>query len=335
MKSNPTVVFTEPKRVVVEERPMPVLSNDDMLVETSRTLISTGTELTILNGKFPRSSYWASYGKFPVVPGYNNIGMVIDVGKNVDKSWIGCKVASLGSHSAYVVLKPECARVVHRNIPDEESAFFAIVEIVMNGVRRAEVSWGESVVVYGLGLLGQFVTRLCHFAGARPVIGIDVSDKRISLLPKTSDIKGVNSKNENVVEIVSKLTNGRMADVVFEVSGNPDLIPQEFAILKRQGKIVILSSPRGVTKNFDFHDLCNTHSYTIIGAHNCSHPQFETPYNQWTQKRHAELFFNLVADDELDVKRLISHQGKYFEAPEFYRMLLYDRTQAMGVIMEW
>lgn len=335
MKSNPTVVFTEPKHVVIEQRPIPALSDDDMLVQTSRTLISIGTELTILNGKFPSGSNWASYGKFPVVPGYNNVGIVIDVGKNVDKSWIGRKVASLGSHSAYVVLRPECARVVNRDIPDEESTFFTIVEIVMNGIRRGEVSWGESVVVYGLGLLGQFVVRLCHFAGARPVIGIDVSDKRISLLPKASGIKGVNPKNEDVVKTISKLTNERMADVVFEVSGNPDLIPQEFAVLKQQGKIVILSSPYGVTKNFDFHDLCNAPSYTIIGAHNCSHPQFETPYNQWTQKRHAEFYFNLVADGELDVKQLISHQGKYSKAPEFYRMLLDDRTQVMGVILKW
>jgi 2-desacetyl-2-hydroxyethyl bacteriochlorophyllide A dehydrogenase len=333
MKSNPTVVFPEPKRIVVEDRSMPEMGDNDMLVQTSRTLISTGTELTILNGEFPRESQWANYGKFPFVPGYDNIGTVVDVGKNIDKSWIGRKVASYASHSAYVILRPEGVRIVNRDIPDEEAAFSTIVEIVMNGIRRGEVSWGESVVVYGLGLLGQFVTRLCHLAGARPVIGIDVSDKRIGLLPK--GIRGVNPKNEDAVDTVSKLTNGRMADVVFEVSGNPDLIPQEFTVLKRQGKIVILSSPRGITKNFDFHDFCNSPSFTIIGAHNGSHPQFETPYNQWTQKRHAELFFNLVADGELDVKPLISHRGKYSEAPEFYRMLIDDRTQAMGVIMEW
>ena len=130
--------------------------------------------------------------------------------------------------------------------------------------------------------------------------------------------KGVNPKNENLVEKVKELTNGRMADVVFEVTGNPDIIPQEFDVLKRQGKLVILSSPRGVTKNFDG-----------------SHPHYETPYNQWTQERHAELFFNLVADGELDVKSLISHRTPYTDAPELYDILLRDRTQAMGIIMEW
>jgi len=104
MKSNPTVVFPEPKRIVVEDRSMPEMGDNDMLVQTSRTLISTGTELTILNGEFPRESQWANYGKFPFVPGYDNIGTVVDVGKNIDKSWIGRKVASYASHSAYVIL---------------------------------------------------------------------------------------------------------------------------------------------------------------------------------------------------------------------------------------
>ncbi len=335
MKENPTIVFTEPKRVAVDNKPMPTPGDGAMLVQTRRTLVSTGTELTILNGEFPADSNWSRYGKFPFTAGYNNIGVVIEVGKNVDKEWLGRKVASYAPHAAYVKLAPEQVRIVHRDIPDEESAFFTIAEIVMNGVRRGEVRWGEAAVVYGLGLLGQLTARFCYLAGARPVIGVDVSDNRIGMLPKAPGMKGVNPKTEDAVEVVKELTNGRMADVAFEVTGNPDIIPQEFGVLKKQGKLVIVSSPRGVTKNFDFHDLCNAPSYTIIGAHNGSHPTQETLYNQWTRERHAELFFNLVADGELDIKPLISHQESYTEAPKLYEMLLKDRTQAMGVIMEW
>lgn len=335
MKDNPTVVFVEPKHVVIENRPMPAPGDEDMLVKTQRTLISTGTELTILSGEFPPVSRWADYGKFPFVAGYDNIGVVIDTGKNVDKKWIGCKVASYAPHCAYTILRPDQVIPVYGDIPDEEAAFFTIAEVVMNGVRRGEVCWGESVAVYGLGLLGQLTARFCHLAGARPVIGIDVSDNRLGILPKAPGMKGVNPKKENTIESVRGMTSGRMADVVFEVTGDPDLIPEEFRVLKRQGKIVILSSPRGVTKNFDFHDLCNSPSYTIIGAHNGSHPRYETPYNQWTQKRHGELFFNLLADGELDIRNLISHRAPYTEAVKLYDMLVKDRTQAMGVVLEW
>lgn len=332
-QNNPTVIFLEPKKVAIEDRPMPSTGDNGLLVQTTRTLISTGTELTILNGEFPKDSAWANYGKFPFIPGYDNIGLVVDVGKNVDKSWIGRKVGSYAPHSAYVVISPDHARIVPDKVSDDDASFFTLAEIVMNGVRRGEVTWGDSVVVYGAGLLGQLASRFCYIAGARPVICIDVSDKRLGLLPE--QIKCVNTKNIDAVEAVSKMTNGRMADVIIEVTGNPDVIPQEFKVLKRQGKIVILSSPRGTTANFDFHDLCNSSSYTIIGAHNGSHPQFETPYNQWTQKRHAELFFNFLANAELDMKPLISHTDSYTEAVKFYQILLEDRTRAMGVVMKW
>ncbi len=332
---NLTVVFTAPKQVDIEEREMPIIGDNDMLIETMMTLISTGTELTILNAESPKGSLWDRYAKFPLIPGYNNIGKVVEVGKNVDKSWIGRKVAGYMNHSAYVIARPEWVRIIHRDIPDEQAVFFTLAEIVMNGVRRGEVTWGESVVVYGLGLLGQLAVRFCHFAGARPVIGIDVSDNRLGMLPQAKGINGVNPKSIDEVKMVYELTNSRMADVVFEVTGNPDIIPKEFSVLKRQGKLVILSSPRGVTRDFDFHDLCNSPSYTIIGAHNSSHPQFETPYNQWTQKRHGELFFNMVADGDIDVTPLISHKARCEDAPKMYQMLLDDRTQAMGVILEW
>jgi hypothetical protein len=69
-QNNPTVIFTEPKKVAIEDRPFPSAGDNGLLVQTTRTLISTGTELTILNGEFPKDSAWASYGKFPFVPGY-------------------------------------------------------------------------------------------------------------------------------------------------------------------------------------------------------------------------------------------------------------------------
>ena len=70
MGKNPAIVFTEPCKVAIEERAVPAPKADELFIKTHRTLISTGTELTILNGRFPRGSAWAKYGKFPFSPGY-------------------------------------------------------------------------------------------------------------------------------------------------------------------------------------------------------------------------------------------------------------------------
>ncbi|MHB9036198.1 MAG: zinc-dependent alcohol dehydrogenase [Armatimonadota bacterium] len=334
MDQNPTIVFAEPEKVVIEDRQVPVPSENELLIRTTCTLISTGTELTILSGKYPEGSYWASYGKLPFLPGYDNVGEVVAVGSNVSADWIGKKVATYGTHAQYVTIDCDSARVIHRDIPDEEAVFFSISDIVMNGVRRAGVVWGDSVAVYGLGLLGQFTVQICRLCGARPVIGIDVAKSRINCLPKDAGIVPVNPTCEDVMSVVENATKGRMADVVFEVTGDPDLILNEFDILRRQGKFVILSSPRGKTL-FDFHDLCNAPSYNIIGVHAYSHPPCATPDNPWTRNRHSELFFDLLADGELAVKPLISHREHFSEAPRMYEMLLRDRSAAMGVVLDW
>jgi threonine dehydrogenase-like Zn-dependent dehydrogenase len=331
---NPTLVFVEPKKVAIEDRPIPRPAEGELLIRTGTTLISTGTELTVLKHEYPEGSCWASYGSLPFLPGYDNIGVVVDVGANVPSEWVSKKVATYGTHARYVTFDSNLARPIPRDIPDEEAVFFSISDIVMNGIRRAGVRWGDSVVVYGLGLLGQLTVQICHLCGARPVFGVDISDSRLDYLPKKPGIVPVNPIRADVVSVVRDATRERMADVVFEVTGDPELIVKEFDTLRRQGKFVILSSPRGKTL-FDFHDLCNRPSYDIIGVHAMSHPPEPTLDNPWTNKRHSELFFDLVADGELAVRPLISHRESYSEALRLYEMLLADRSRAMGVVLDW
>ena len=86
---------------------------------------------------------------------------------------------------------------------------------------------------------------------------------------------------------------------------------------------------------FDFHDLCNTRSISIIGAHNAStavRGELDLP---WTHSRHTELFYDLIADKEIDLQPLISHRAPYTDAPTFYHQLLEDRSGLMGVVLEW
>ncbi len=333
-EGNPTIVFSQPGKVVIEQRPVPHPPKDSVLIMTRRTLISTGTELTILSGDFPKDSAWSRYGRFPFVPGYDNVGEVIDVGEGVSRDWIGKKVASRNPHALFVTVPLDPLVPIIRDISDDEAVFFTIAEIVMNGVRRGEVRLGESVIIYGAGLLGQFAARLCRLCGARPVFVVDIAEARLRRLPDDPCIIKLNPPGDDVISIVKKETRGRMADVVFELTGNQALIPDEFSCLREQGRFVVLSSPRGPTM-FDFHDLCNSPSFTIIGVHNRSHPRVSTPDNPWTNKRNAELYFDLIADDELDVRTLISHRVPYQEAPSTYQKLLEDRSQAMGVILIW
>jgi 2-desacetyl-2-hydroxyethyl bacteriochlorophyllide A dehydrogenase len=331
--TNDTIVFEGTREVSVEERAVPSPGPTGVLIETERTLISTGTELTVLSGEAEPGSKWDDMTEYPFVPGYNNVGVVVETGDDVTSLETGQRVATTGSHCAYTVADVADCRSVPSDISADEAVFFTIAEIVSNGVRRSDLTWGEGAVMYGLGLLGQLATRICQAAGARPVVGVDLAASRLDYLPDAPGVVGVDPSDRSPDTVLEDMT-GRLADVVFEVTGNPDVITTELEALREQGRFVVLSSPKGETA-FDFHDYCNGPSYRIIGAHNSSHPPTATPDNPWTQHRHCELFFEYLSDGSFDVESLISHRRHYSDAPTLYEMLLTDRTDAMGVVLEW
>jgi len=332
MDTNPTVVFTGPKKVVLEDRPVPELAADGLMVETTRSLISTGTELTILSGEFPKKSAWADYAKYPFLAGYSNVGRVTKVGSQVDPKLVGKLAANTHPHARYVAGPASEFIEVPEGVDEELAAFFTLAQVAMNGIRRGRVTWGESVVIYGMGILGQLTSRFLRIAGAGRIFCVDVADSRLALAGEGAIT--INPSKQNVAEVVGEHTAGRMADVVFELTGKQDIIPSEFQALHKEGRMVMLSSPRGATQ-FDFHDLCNSPSFEIIGAHALSHPPVETWATPWTHRRHAELFFDFIATGRIDMAGLISHREPYTEAPKMYHMLLEDRSRAMGVILKW
>ncbi len=335
MTGNPTVVFTAPKTCEIRDTGVPGAGPGELIVRTRRSLISTGTELTIFSGEFPANSNWAGYAHYPFKAGYSNLGTVVETGAGVDPSWKNRRVVSFTPHAAYVKTTPADCHPVPDGVADDQAPFFSIALIVMNGVRLSETTWGEPVAMFGAGLLGQFAARFCLLAGARPVIVVDTAAARLALLPGHPALVPVNASTQDPVAVTKDVTRGRLASAVFEITGNQTLIPKEFELLTRPlGRFVMLSSPRGPVP-FDFHDLNNAISSKIIGAHQMAHPQHATPYNPWTKDRHVELFFDWVMSGEFDLAPLVSHRLPADRAPEAYAMLLADRSQAMGVIFDW
>jgi len=334
MAENEAIIFPERGVVRVEACPMPAPGAGELLIRTRATLVSTGTELTALMASYPPGSVWERMFPFPVRPGYDNLGDVVALGAGVDPAWLGRRVASLQPHARFVVADASACRPVPDEVGDERAVFFTIAEIVMNGVRRSRLTWGEAVVVYGAGLLGQLTARVCLLAGAAAVVVVDVAPARLVFLPDDPRLHPVDPREGEVADLVREVTRGRMADVAFEVTGEPGLLAQQIGVLREQGRLVILSSPRGPS-TIDLHDHCVVPSVTIVGAHNFSHPRVATLADPWVPARHAELFFDLVRHGLLDVDRLISDRVPYREAPALYERLMRDRSGVMGAIVGW
>ena len=329
------VVFPKTFEVEVEEFEVAEPSPEQVLVESEFTLISTGTELTVLTGDFPKHSVWSGV-KYPLVPGYSCIGRVLKVGSAVQDFKVGDRVATTTPHAKHSLARAEDTVKVPEDVKPELACLHTIAAGVMNSVRLARVSLGEAVVVVGLGILGQMAVLFSRLCGGFPVIAVDVADKRLELAKLSGATAAVKFTDyESLEREVKMLTGGQMADVVFEVTGNPTVIPWAIRLAKKPlGRFIVLSSPRGPT-TLDFHDEVNFPSRIIIGTHFGSQPAYETPYNPWTRKRNTELFFNLLKANVINLNHLITHIYPWRKAPEAYKMLLENRTQALAVLLDF
>lgn len=344
MAKNQILYFPRPREAAFETAEIPVPEKNELVIKTCRTLISTGTEMTAYCADYEPGSVWEKNFSCPFYPGYNNAGVVIAAGSDVDQSWIGKRVVTTQPHAAYVkvTLGGEDDQATGGNgcvvIPDgidyDDAVFFTIPQIVMNGIRLSQIKWGECAVVYGMGLLGQFAVRFLLDSGAFPVIAVDTADYRLGLLPDNPAVIPVNAKNCDVKEMVLKHNSGRLADVVIELTGNGDLLTPQSRLLRQLGRLVILSSPKKPVM-FDFHDDCVWPGISIIGAHNFTHPDFPQHSNPWTKERHIEMFFDLVKLGKLDLKKLVSRKVDFRDAAEAYKALDVNRGNEMGVIIDW
>jgi 2-desacetyl-2-hydroxyethyl bacteriochlorophyllide A dehydrogenase len=329
------VVIVEPRAIEIREEEIADPGDGEVMIQATCSLISTGTEMTAYTGDFPRDkSAWANYVKYPFKTGYSHVGRVVKIGSGVAGIEIGDRVFSHGHHASLVVQRAVTVSKLPAGVPDDQAALASISAVAMNGVRMAEIALGEAVVVVGLGIVGQMAIRYARLSGAYPLVAMDVSDERLSTARAAGATNTLNPRQQDPLEVINGITRGRKADVVFEVTGNPGVIPSLPPLLHRSGRLVLLGSPRGKTA-IDFHDEIHTFGLRVIGAHASNHPLVETPFNQWTQARNTELYLELIGAGLIQTADLITHRFPWHEAAMVYRSLMEDRTPTLGLILNW
>jgi threonine dehydrogenase-like Zn-dependent dehydrogenase len=275
---------------------------------------------------------WDKLFEYPWDAGYCNVGTVLKVGKAVTEFKPGDRVSSTGPHATAFTISENDALLINEGVSDDEAAFATIAQIVMQGIRLADIKLGESAVVCGLGLLGQFTVTLARHVGAWPLIGVDLEEfrRKIALQMGATTV----AAPEEIACVIANSTEQRMADVVFEVTGSPAVIPIALGWVRRLGRFVMVSSPSGPT-TIDFHDQVNARGTVIIGAHNYTHASVSNEYNRWTRKADTQYYLQLVQAGLFSAEKLITHRFAWEEAPRAYQQLLDDRSSTLGVILEW
>lgn len=255
-------------QTILEEVPAPTVSRGHILVKTTRSLVSLGTERMLVEfGKANllqkaraqpdkvkqvldkvkteglKPTLEAVFNKLeqPLPLGYCNVGRVIAVGEGVSDFKVGDRVASNGPHAEFVSVPKNLAARIPDSVSDEEAAFTVIGSIGLQGIRLCNPTLGETIVVVGLGLIGLLTAELLVANGCR-VVGIDLDPSKIEIARKKG-IDAINPKaGTDVVHYVQALTDNIGADgVIITASAKTnDIIAQAAHMSRKRGRIVLV-----------------------------------------------------------------------------------------------
>jgi threonine dehydrogenase-like Zn-dependent dehydrogenase len=262
-------------------------------------------------------------------------GVVEAVGSQVTEFAAGDRVAAWVAHGDWGVcdLDSTLARPVPAGVSLEAAALALLADVSLLGVRQARITLGETVVVIGLGLVGQFAAQLARLSGARPVIGLDLLPPRLAAA-EAHGARPVNPQAEDARQAVAQATAGRMAEVVIEATGNPAAVPLALDLAAEAGRVVLLGSPRGKVE-FDAYSTIHRKNIALLGAHTrlgAGVGGYRTP---WTHARNVDLLLALLAEGSLRVDDLISHRIPPAAVFETYARLAERPQDFLGVVITW
>ena len=278
--------------------------------------------------------------------GYSAAGIVTAVARDVDEFKVGDRVACAGvgfaSHAEVIsVPKNLCVRLPV-DVSFEGGAFGTLGAIALQGVRLAVPTLGESIVVIGLGLVGQLTVQLLKANGCR-VFGLDLDPSRVSLAQELGADAAVS--DDDAPKLIERWTRGRGADAVLITAATDSNQPVELAakISRMKGRVVVvgmtgLDIPR---QPFYVRELSLTISMSYgPGRYDPDYEEhghdYPFPYVRWTEQRNIESFLELVSQKSVDVDKLISHRFPIEEAEQAYQLISGTvREPYLGVVLKY
>lgn len=338
------IVFPEAGRVDVQEEAVAEPGPGQILCRARKSLVSIGTELHCLRGVFEPGTNWADWVQYPFRPGYSMVGEVVAVGDGVTRVQVGDRVATYDVHQQYFLADvndgetgvPEGVTpyVLPTHVSDEEGVWRSLAVTTQNAVRRAELVFGERVGVVGLGLLGQLTTQYLAAAGARQIIAIDTSASRLALAEQNGATDILQIDVNDAVAPVTELTAGWMLDAVFDVTGVPVTLAPCVQLVRQLGRVVLLGdTPTPGQQTLGPGVVSN--AVSIRGIHGYTLPEKRTPFTPWTARAMSGVFFAYLQRGVMDVTSLITHRYSPLDAPQLYPELVVDRSETLGVILDW
>ena len=336
----------------LEDLPSPSLSKGSVLIETSHSLVSKGTESMLV--EFGKSSLLAKTRQQPekvvqvldkmrkdgVLPtleavfnkleqpiplGYSNVGVVLEVGEGVFEFSVGDRVASNGSHAEIVSVPKNLIAKIPENVVSEDATFTVIGSIGLQSIRLLNPTFDETIVVYGLGLIGLITCQLLKANGCN-VIGVDIDDQKLKLAKRWCS-ETINSKINNSIKRVIDLSNGVGCDgvIITATDKSDEILSNSAQMSRKRGKIILVGVVGLNLNRTEFYEKELSFQVSCSYGPGRYDPQYENngidyplPYVRWTEQRNFQTILNAIDKNILNVKDLITKKVNLKDYLEVY-----------------
>ncbi len=349
--------------------PAPAVSKGCVLIRTTRSLISVGTERMLFDfgkasllGKARQqpekvkmvidkiktdglfTTLDAVHAKLakPIPLGYSNVGVVLEVGSDVGGLKPGDRVVSNGPHAEIVIVPKNLCVKIPDNVDDDSAAFTILASIGLQGLRLARPELGETFVVTGAGLIGLLTIQLLHAFGCR-VLAIDFDDNKLALAKDIGAYTCNPGKGEDPVARGIEISRGKGVDgvIITAATNSDEPVSQAAKMLRKRGRIILVGVTGLKLNRADFYEK------EISFQVSCSYGpgRYDTEYEdkgndypygfvRWTEQRNFEAVLDMLSENKLDVSALISHYFEIDDAAKAYAIMAKNEP-VLGILLKY
>ena len=331
-----TIVITEPYKVAIEQAETPEPEPGQILVRTTLSGISAGTEMNLYRGTNPDlvRRRWGERFVYPFVPGYQALGVVEHRSPDVTGFEVGDRVFTGGSHSEFTVADADECFKLPDDISDEQASLLSVARVALHGVRRGRIEYGDSVAVVGMGLMGQLAIQHARLAGAAKTIAVDIDPWRLEIARELGADHVIDPTSGDPAEQIGQYTEGG-ADVVLETAGVSSAVPVAFA-LGRYGARVVIVGWHLQPISIDLAEDLLYKELDLLPSRAGGLSDDAPPYIlKWNTRRNTDLLIDLMLKGSLNVDRLITHVVPAGDIAAVYEMIHTRSEQSLHVALDW
>jgi predicted dehydrogenase/threonine dehydrogenase-like Zn-dependent dehydrogenase len=356
--------------LTIVEAPDPVIGPTEVLVQTTHSVVSAGTERAVRelasasllqkakarpdlvrqvirkareDGIRATTTAVRARLEDDMPLGYSGAGVVLQVGEAVSGIRPGTRVATGGAgHSDLQVVAGLLAVPVPGSVANEQAAFATVASIALHGLRLADVGPGGSICVVGLGLIGQLTARLALASGLR-VFGVDLREWTVDRASSAGAVASVEQGDATTRAIVD-WSRGRGADAVLLTAATSSSTPVQLAPerLRDRGTVVVVGDVGLDLKRTPFYEK----ELSLRVARSYGPGRYDRSYEDWsvdypvgqvrfTEGRNLESVLGLMEAGSLDVGDLVTHRFAFDQAKEAYGVLGDSEAEYLGIQLEY